>query len=164
MAKQKIQFTFPVESIHRKLTLRANTASDTTRVSTETGKLDIEKPVARYFGAGVRTIKPKGIEPIKTNYVFIRFNKRSTPASSDELIARQRFGFCVTRAQKLRKNLSLIVYITKDYNNGAVVENVSPYGKTFYHYVLGVCFAQFDSGEVDNTSAAGYNQWPGSHA
>lgn len=164
MPKQKIQFTFPVESVHRKLTLRANTASDTTSVSTDAGKVTLLKPVARYFGAGVRTIKPKGIEPIKTNYVFIRFNKRSTPVSSDETLARMRFGFCVTRAQKLRKSLSLIAYITKDYNDGAVVENVSPYGKTFYSYVLNVCIAQYDSGEVDNTSAAGYNQWPGSHA
>ena len=163
MAIEKIKFQFPVESINRKLTLKKNTASKTMKVSTESGsRVSLEKPVSRYFGSGTRKRNVKGVGTLYSNYLFVRFNPRSTPVSSDETIARNRFGFCVTRTQKLRKNLTALTAAVADYNAGATVESVTPYGKTFYQYILNVCFNQFDSGEVTTTSAAGYLLWPGS--
>lgn len=162
MAIENIKFQFPVESINRKLTLRKNTASPTMKVSTESGtRVALEKPISRYFGSGTRKRNVKGVGTMYTNYVFIRFNARSTAVSSDETLARNRFGFCVTRAQKLRKDLSQIAAIVADYNGGATVEGVSPYGKTLYQYVLNVCIVQYDNGEVTTTSAQGYLVWPG---
>ena len=163
MAIENIKFQFPVESINRKLTLKKNTASSTMKVSTSSGsRVSLSKPVSRYFGSGTRKSSVKGVGNVYTNYLFVRFNPRSTPVSSDETLARSRFGFCVTRTQKLRKQLSQIATIVSNYNGGAIVEGVTPYGKTLYQYILNVCFHQFDSGEVDQTSAAGYLVWPGS--
>lgn len=162
MAIENIKFQFPVESINRKLTLKKNTASNTMKVSTESGtRVSVAKPVSRYFGSGTRKSLRKGVGAVYTNYLFIRFNPRSTAVSSDETLARQRFGFCTTRTQKLRKALSQIAAIAASYNNGATVENVSPYGMTLYQYILNVCLAQYDNNEVTTTTSPNYLVWPG---
>lgn len=162
MAIENIKFQFPVESINRKLTLRRNTASPTMRVSTEDGtRVAVSKPVSRYFGSGTRKRLLKGVGAVYNNYLFIRFNARATPVSSDESLARQRFGFCTTRTQKLRKALSQIPTITANYNNGVTVKNVSPYGLTIYQYILKVCLAQYDNDEVTQTTSPNYLIWPG---
>ena len=162
MAIENIKFTFPVESINRKLTLRRNTASSEMKVSTEGGvRVAVKKPVSRYFGSGTRKSLRKGVGAVYTNYLFVRFNERSTPASQDENLARARFGFCTTRTQVLRKALSQIPTINANYNNGVTVKDVSPYGLTIYQYILRVCIAQYDDDEVTQTTSPNYAIWPG---
>lgn len=162
MAIENIKFQFPVESINRKLTLKKNTASSTMKVTTESGtRVAVQKPISRYFGSGTRKRLVKGVGAVYTNYLFIRFNQRSSAVSSDETLARQRFGFCTKRTQKLRKELSQIPTITANYNNGITVKNVSPYGMTLYQYILNVCFAQYDNDEVTQTTSQNYLIWPG---
>lgn len=162
MAIENIKFQFPVESINRKFTLKRNTASSTMKVTTESGtRVFVEKPISRYFGSGTRKRVLKGVGPVYSNYLFVRFNQRSTAVSSDETLARKRFGFCATRAQKLRKELSQIPTINANYNDGVTVKNVSPYGMTIYQYILNVCFAQYDADEVTQTTSQNYLIWPG---
>lgn len=162
MAIENIKFQFPVESINRKLTLKKNTASSQMKVSTESGtRVVVAKPISRYFGSGTRKRNVKGVGTLYTNYLFIRFNERSTGVTADEILARNRFGFCVTRTQKLRKNITAAVQAAASYNGGAIVEGVSPYGMTFYQYMLNVCLIQYDNGEVTTTTDPDYLVWPG---
>lgn len=162
MAIENIKFQFPVESINRKLTLKKNTASSNLKVTTESGtRVSVAKPVSRYFGSGTRKSVRKGVGSVYKNYLFVRFNERSTPVSSDEVLARQRFGFCVTRAQKLRKDLTAAQASAASYNNGVTVKNTSPYGMTYYQYLLLVCMVQYDNNEVTTTTSPNYLVWPG---
>lgn len=99
MSKNTIQFSYPVESINRKMTLRRNTASDQTMVHSNGTSVKVEKPVSRYMGSGERKIYRNGLGYISTNYLFVRFNKRGTAVSADELALRLTFS----DASKLKK-------------------------------------------------------------
>lgn len=162
MAIENIKFTFPVESINRKLTLRRNTASNQMKVTTESGtRVEVAKPISRYFGSGTRTRNLKGVGPVRNNYLFVRFNARTSAVSQSELEVRTRFGFCTTRAQMLRKDLTAGQASAANYNGGITVKGVSPYGLTYYNYLLQVCIQQYVNEEVTTTSSPNYLVWPG---
>lgn len=148
MAKDLIKFAYPVESVQRKMTLRKNTASDVVSLSTGDGRVvALSKPVSRYMGAQVRTQSVKGLGIVKSNVLFVRFNKRSTPVTEDELAARLVFGKMSKLAKYwLKTSLQDTSAAREDYMNGNSVLGVNPYGRTFYGYVRGVAHAQIAAG------------------
>lgn len=155
MQKETIQFIFPVESVNRKMTLRKNTASSTMRYN----GIDLQKPVARYMGSGTRYTSRKGVGVSPSNYLFVRFNKRSTQATSDEIQQRNRFGFVSAWVAATRKNLAIISSVLTSYNTETPAAGVVSTGLTFYQFIWLVRAAQYDNG-VTTTTAPEYNQWP----
>lgn len=147
----RVQYAFPVESISRKLTLRRNTASDKISVATEDGKVKLDKEVSRYIGTGVRSKKVNGIGIVKENYVFVRFNKRSTSLSQEEQASQTYFGNASKLSTKWRKDLTTITTIMQVYNNGYSRKGVESLGKTLRQFVFNVALeVLMDGGTIDS--------------
>lgn len=156
---ETISYAYPVESINRKMTLRINTASDTERIGKGAERTTVFKPVSRYMGGGTRIKSRKDMQPVRKNYMFVRFNKRSTPASPEELAVRTRFGFVATWRAATIKSPTLAIQVVSDYKAGKILQGVSPFGLTFQQYVYYVRMKQYDGG-VTTTTDPSYNQWP----
>ena len=74
------------------------------------------------------------------NRMFLRKKiKRSTPVSSDETLARQRFGAICRAVNVRRKNLSTIAADTAAFN----AQKDTGY-KTLYQYLWHQCAAEYD--------------------
>ena len=159
MAKASIQYSYPVESINRKMTLRRNTASYTMRVGEGATRTSVDKRPSRYMGGGTRTVTLKNVGPVTTNYMFCRFFPRTSAYNSDELAQQRRFGFISAWVQASKKNLSIVAAMVASFNGENSVQGIYPTGLTFNHFVWLVRQEQYDNGVTSTTDPA-YNQWP----
>lgn len=147
MKKSNVQYSYPLEKVSRKLTLRKNTASDKMRVAVEGGApITLDKDVARYMGTMKRTYIIKGVGTVERDYLFIRFNKRSTQPDAEELAARALFA----NNSKLRKHwkhsVEDAVKASQAWQNSQTIQGVSPYGKTFTQWLYYVAAEVLDNG------------------
>lgn len=149
-AIKRIEYAYPIESMSRKMTLRRNTASDETTVKSGELPVIIKKEVSRYFGGGVRESFIKGLGTVKKNYVFIRFNKRNSEPSADELSARATFGNAAQVVQGWRKNLAQATKIKDAWDNNATVHDLNPVGHTLYQWLFLIAYAMIEAGESTN--------------
>lgn len=144
----KIAFAFPVESISRKMTLRKNTASSQFKVATG---VSVEKEVARYMGAGVRTNVLNDVGVVKKNYFFVRFNKRSSAVTADEQVHRQLFGNASKLAARWKNDLTSLADQQNAYQNHLPRKGVTSYGMSGYKFRFLVAMAVLeDGGTVDS--------------
>lgn len=144
----RIAFAFPVESVSRKMTLRKNTASSTARVG---GVTSITKEIARYMGAGVRTKSVNDLGVVKSNYLFVRFNKRTTPVTADEQNVRQWFGKASKLAARWRQDLTSLADQLNAYKNHLPRKGVTSYGMTAQQFRFKVAYEVIvDGGTVES--------------
>lgn len=134
----KIQFAFPVESVSRKMTLRKNTASSTVRVAAD---VSVEKPVARYMGAGVTKRYHNDIGYIEKNYMFVRFNKRGTAPTADEIAVRNYFSQASKLCAAWRNDVSSLADQKAAFDNHLSRKGVVSYGMTAYQFRFKVAYA-----------------------
>lgn len=146
-AIKRIEYAYPIESMSRKMTLRRNTASDLTIVKSGEYPVMIKKEVARYFGGGVRETFIKGLGAVKKNYVFIRFNKRNSEPSTDELAARTAFGTAAQVVNAWRKNIAQFSKIKTAWDANATVKGYNPIGHTLHQWLFLIALALIGAGE-----------------
>lgn len=146
MAKQTIQFSYPVESINRKMTLRRNTASDKTTISVNGASVSIDKPVSRYMGSGERKVYRNGLGYVHTNYLFVRFNERGTTVTADELALRMTFGNASKLATRWKKDLSTVSTSLQVYQAKGSRKGVSSVGQSYNGWMFKVAYAVIEDG------------------
>lgn len=148
MAQPKITFAFPVESVSRKMTLRKNTASSLLNVG---NGLHVEKEIARYMGAGVRTTPVNDVGVVKKNYFFVRFNKRTSAVTADEQYQRALFGNASKLAARWKQDLASIADQLNAFKNHLPRKGVTSYGMSYYKFRFHVAMAVLeDGGTVDS--------------
>ncbi|MBQ7530808.1 MAG: hypothetical protein IJT12_03810 [Paludibacteraceae bacterium] len=77
------------------------------------------------------------------NRIYLRKKvKRSTPVSSDETLARTRFGAISKKVHERKKNLSYVATDTANFN----AQKESGY-KTLYQYLWHVCAEEYDQAQ-----------------
>lgn len=151
MTNASIQFAYPVESVSRKLTLRKNTASANGKVSTENGIVHFSKQASRFMGAGVKNNLRSLSGAEKKNYLFIRFNQRSTPVSADEIALRSAFTLSVKLAKKWAQDIVHITAIRRAWLSGETRKGVPAAGYTFRGWLTAVGYAVVaDGGTIDS--------------
>ena len=146
MSKNTIQFSYPVESINRKMTLRRNTASDQTMVYANGQSVGVEKPVSRYMGSGERKIYRNGLGYVSTNYLFVRFNKRGTAVSADEIAARGTFGNASKLATRWKKDMATVSTSLDVYNAKGSRKGCSSIGQSYAGWMFQVAYAVIADG------------------
>ena len=137
--KPSINYAYFVEDVSRKFTLKKNKCSNKTL-----GTVALEP--ARYMGGAVRNNKrfdTVSTTPVKKNYMFLRFNPRTSTASADELALRLAF----TRAAKLREywKTTLVegqkaVQAWNESSNGSA-SGVHKKGYTYLGWLFAVAYA-----------------------
>lgn len=154
--KSSINYAYFVEDVSRKFTLRKNKC--TTKAL---GVTDVE-PV-RYMGGAVRTnlrFDTKAVTPVKINYMFLRFNPRSSGPSSAEIQQRQAFSSSVRAASAWLKDLAAIPNILTDWkeqSNGSI-KGVAKRGYTMRGWLVAVAYAFLADGQ-EIPSAYPHNQY-----
>lgn len=151
MLKNTIQFSYPVESINRKMTLRRNTASDQTMVHSNGTSVKVEKPVSRYMGSGERKVYRNGLGYVSTNYLFVRFNKRGTAVGADELALRLTFS----NASKLKKawthDMAATAQAQAAFQGKEERKGISSVGKSYSGWLFQVAYEVIaDGGTIES--------------
>lgn len=139
MAKaiNKIQYAYFVDHVSRKFTLVKNKCSQNNTY----GKFTAVP--AKYMGGAVRQNSRFGYGIEKKNYMFLRFNPRSTSASSDEILARNAFGLASQGMWRWYKDLSQIATITaawREESNGSA-NGVHKMGYTLKGWLFAVAYS-----------------------
>lgn len=135
--KNKIQYAYFVDHVSRKFTLVKNKCSQ----NNQYGKF-VATP-AKYMGGAVRQNSRFGYGIEKKNYMFLRFNPRTSAASSDETLARQAFGLSSQAAVRWAKDLSQIATIVaawKEPSNGSA-NGVHKNGYTLRGWLFAVAYS-----------------------
>lgn len=147
MKKSNVQYSYPLEKVSRKLTLRKNTASDKLRLAIKgEDPITLEKDIARYMGTMKRTYLIKGVGAVERDYLFIRFNKRSTALSAEERAAQTLFGNCAKLRAHWKYSVEDAVKASQAWQDNRTIQGVSPYGKTFTQWTFLVAAAVLDAG------------------
>lgn len=110
LSKKKLSsigYVLPVESISRKFALRKEVAG---LKDIQTGASTGEIGPIKFMGGSLRRTFRVGSGLVATNVLFIKKNKRTTPPSADELLARQNFAAASAWANAAKKDLSAITH------------------------------------------------------
>ena len=149
--KPSIKYAYFVDNVSRKFTLRKNKCSQINTFGTFTAE------PTRYMGGAVRKNSRFGYGVDNKNYMFLRFNPRTSPVSSDERTQRNNFGV----AAKLRKNwkaslqtAALLVEAWSDPTNGSA-KGVHKLGYTFDGWLFAVAV------KVAADGGTASSPWPG---
>lgn len=135
--KNPIKYAYFVESVSRKFTLRKNKCSQNNSYGNFTAE------PARFMGGAVRHNTRFGYGAEQKNYMFLRFNPRTTPVTGDERTLRNYFALASKLANKWRKDLTTIGTIMQaweDPSNGSA-QGVHKSGYTFRGWLFAVGYA-----------------------
>lgn len=149
--KNPIKYAYFVENVSRKFTLRKNKCSQD-----NTYGIFTTEPT-RYMGGAVRQNSRFGYGLEQKNYMFLRFNPRSTAVSSDERQLRTQFATAVALRKAWKGNLQTVAQLVAawgDQTNGSA-KGVHKLGYTFNGWLFAVAYAVVG----DGGSAA--SEWPG---
>lgn len=146
MSKNTIQFSYPVESINRKMTLRRNTASNGTTVYNNGTTVRVEKPISRYMGSGERKIYRNGLGYISTNYLFVRFNKRGSDVKANEVVLRTDFGNASKLSARWKKDMATAATALQVFQNKGSRKGVSSVGLSYAGWMFQVAYAVIQDG------------------
>lgn len=149
--KKTINYAYFVENVSRKFTLRKNKCSQSNTYGTFTAD------PTRYMGGAVRQNSRFGYGLENKNYMFLRFNPRSTPVTSSERLLQTQFATAVQLRKNWKANLAtaaLLVDAWADQTNGSA-QGVSKLGYTFNGWLFAVAFAVVGDG------GSASSQWPG---
>lgn len=149
--KNPIKYAYFVENVSRKFTLRKNKCSQKNTYGTFTAE------PTRYMGGAVRQNKRFGYGLEQKNYMFLRFNPRSTAVTSDERALRAQFTTAVALRKAWKGNLqtvALLVDAWADQTNGSA-KGVHKLGYTFNGWLFAVAYAVVGDG------GSASSPWPG---
>ena len=149
--KNPIKYAYFVENVSRKFTLRKNKCSQRNTFGNFTAE------PTRFMGGAVRTNKRFGYGVEQKNFMFLRFNPRSTAVTSDERVLRNNFGTAAKLKNVWRKDLAIIATLITAWNdpsNGSA-KGVHKSGYTFDGWLFAVAYAVV----ADGGSAT--SPWPG---
>ena len=113
--QKKIKYAYFVESVSRKFTLVKNKCSKNNTYGTFTAE------PARYMGGGVRRNSRFGYGLEEKNYMFLRFNPRTSAFDTGELEHQQNFGVAAKLRKAWKANLATAAAMAsawKDPSNG----------------------------------------------
>lgn len=146
-----IKYAYFVENVSRKFTLRKNKCSQKNTYGNFTAQ------PTRYMGGAVRQNSRFGYGLESKNYMFLRFNPRSTPVTSDESLLRTQFGTAAKLRSVWKKDLSVVAALVQawsDPTNGTA-KGIHKLGYTFNGWLFAVAYAVVGDG-----GSAG-SPWPG---
>ena len=149
--KPSIKYAYFVDNVSRKFTLRKNKCSQ----SNSYGNFTAEP--TRYMGGAVRKNSRFGYGLENKNYMFLRFNPRSTAVTADERALRTQFSAAVALRKAWKGNLqtvALLVAAWQDQTNGSA-KGIHKLGYTFNGWLFAVAYAVI----ADGGSAS--SEWPG---
>lgn len=149
--KATINYAYFVDNVSRKFTLRQN------KCSLQAGAGPFTPEPARFMGGSVRKYARFGFGLEQKNVMFLRFNPRTSGASSDETIQRGNFSKASKLANSWAKNLAVIPTITaawKDPSNGSS-KGVYKQGYTLRGWMFAVAYAVILGGGSESS------EWPG---
>lgn len=149
--KPSIKYAYFVDNVSRKFTLRKNKCSQNNTY----GKFTAQP--TRYMGGAVRQNSRFGYGLEQKNFMFLRFNPRSTAVTSDERQIRTQFATAVALRKAWKGNLqtvALLVDAWADTTNGSA-KGIHKLGYTFNGWLFAVAYAVVG----DGGSAA--SPWPG---
>lgn len=148
--KPSIKYAYFVEEVSRKFTLRKNKCSQSNTYGTFTAD------PARYMGGAVRKNPRFGYGLEKKNYMFLRFNPRSTAVTSDERAMQTTFATAAALRKTWLKSLQTVAEIKGDWDaidNGSC-SGVHKLGYTFRGWVFAVAYKVVEGGGTASS------QWP----
>lgn len=142
--KSSISYAYFVEDVSRKFTLRKNKCSNKAM-----GVTSVE-PV-RYMGGAVRAnlrFDTKAVTPVKKNYMFLRFNPRSSALTADDLQRQNFFREAVQARNRWVKALADLPNILADWKEGSngSIKGVHKRGYTMYGWLMAVAYAFKEDG------------------
>lgn len=146
-----IKYAYFVDNVSRKFTLRKNKCSQKNTY----GKFTAEP--TRYMGGAVRGNSRFGYGLEQKNYMFLRFNPRSTPVTSEENLLRTQFSTASKLRNTWRKDLSIVATLFEawsDPSNGSA-KGVHKMGYTFMGWLFAVAYAVVSDG------GSATSPWPG---
>lgn len=149
--KNPIKYAYFVENVSRKFTLRKNKCSQKNTY----GKYTAEP--TRYMGGAVRNNPRFGYGLEQKNYMFLRFNPRSTPVTSDEHQLRTQFATAAKLRNAWKKDLSIVATLVQawsDPSNGSA-KGIHKLGYTFSGWLFAVAYAVVGDG------GSASSPWPG---
>lgn len=150
--KPSIKYAYFVDNVSRKFTLRKNKCSQ----SNTFGQFTAEP--TRYMGGAVRNNSRFGYGMEQKNYMFLRFNPRSTAVSSDERLLQTQFGTAAKLRNAWKKDLSIVATIANawaDPTNGSA-KGIHKLGYTFYGWLFAVAYAVVSDGGSESSPWPGY--------
>lgn len=149
--KNPIKYAYFVENVSRKFTLRKNKCSQKNTYGNFTAE------PTRYMGGAVRNNSRFGYGMEQKNYMFLRFNPRSTPVTSDERQHQTLFATAAKLRNAWKKNLSTVAVLVQawsDPSNGTA-KGIHKLGYTFNGWLFAVAYAVVGDGGSETS------QWPG---
>lgn len=150
--KPSIKYAYFVDNVSRKFTLRKNKCSQ----SNTFGQFTAEP--TRYMGGAVRNNSRFGYGMEQKNYMFLRFNPRSTAVSSDERLLQTQFGTAAKLRNAWKKDLSIVATLVNawaDPTNGSA-KGIHKLGYTFYGWLFAVAYAVVGDGGSESSPWPGY--------
>lgn len=150
--KPAIKYAYFVENVSRKFTLRKNKCS----LVNTFGNFTAEP--TRYMGGAVRHNSRFGYGSEQKNYMFLRFNPRSTPVTSDERLLQTQFGTAAKLRNAWKKNLSIVTTLIQawsDPSNGTA-KGIHKLGYTFNGWLFAVAYAVVGDGGSEASPWPGY--------
>lgn len=140
--KPTILFDYPVESINRKMALRKDTCSDKNY-----GNAIIVAPKP-WMGACTRERFYAGAGVVKTNFMVVRKNARSTPPSSEELVARSNFTAVRAWVRDANRDMSAITvnqqkWFAAKADFSKRIQGVSANGRSYYSWMFKIAYEIF---------------------
>lgn len=151
MANPTIGYAYFVEDVSRKFTLRKNKCSQNNTYGIYTAT------PAKYMGGAQRKDRRFGYGVAKKNYMFLRFNPRTSPVSSDERAQRDYFAMASKLRNAWKADLSVVTQLLSAWNdptNGSA-KGVYKLGYTFNGWLFAVGYA------VASDGGSATSPWPG---
>lgn len=154
--KSSINYAYFVEDVSRKFTLRKNKCTNNPM-----GVTDVE-PV-RYMGGAVRTnlrFDTKAVTPVKKNYMFLRFNPRTSGPSASEVQLRQFFTLASKASNIWYKTLASLPLILQDWKepSNGTINGVAKKGYTLRGWLFAVAYSYCTEG-TDIPQTYPHNQY-----
>lgn len=145
-----IKYAYFVDNVSRKFTLRKNKCSQNNTY----GEFTAEP--TRYMGGAVRKNSRFGYGLEQKNYMFLRFNPRTSPTSSEERELRNTFTTASKLQAKWLKNLSTTAEILQDWQSvgDGSAQGVHKLGYTLRGWVFAVAYAVVQGGGTTEST------WP----
>lgn len=150
--KNPIKYAYFVENVSRKFTLRKNKCSQGNTYGNFTAE------PTRYMGGAVRQNSRFGYGNENKNYMFLRFNPRSTPVTSDERVLQTQFSTAAKLRKAWKRDLSVVATLLQawsDPSNGSA-KGIHKLGYTFNGWLFAVAYAVAGDGGSESSPWPGY--------
>lgn len=152
MANPTIGYAYFVEDVSRKFTLRKNKCSQNNAYGVYTAT------PAKYMGGAQRKDRRFGYGIAKKNYMFLRFNPRSTAVTAEERQQRTNFGVAAKLRAAWNQDLAVVTQMLSAWQNptNGTASGVAKLGYTFKGWLFAVAYAVVNDGGSETSPWPGY--------